>query len=143
MTCAHTHVPATREEPRGCSLCRSLPLFQPLCSWAPLPLAPPSSLSAHEDRVSILAVGQHTYRQRQRSGKAIFCSLLVHEHCPSPAQKDLAAIQRAQGSALVPAKPAARPRSYLWDGRHGHIPLLSCTFSPMSTDTGCLDPVSW
>lgn len=141
MTCVHAQVSAMSGAPRGCSLCRSLPLFQPLCSWAPLPLAPPCSLSAHEDRVSILAVGQHTYRQRQRSGKAIFCSLLVHELCPSTAQKDLAATQRAQGSALVPGELVHDPGV-----THGmadmDISLLTCTFSLMTTDTGCLDPVS-
>lgn len=59
-----------------------------LCFGAPLPLAPPRSLSAHEDRVSILAPSQHMQGQRQRSGKAIFCSFSPFLHTnttvPSP-----------------------------------------------------------
>lgn len=59
----------------------------------------------------------------------------MHEHCPSPAQKDLTAIQRAQGTALVPGEPVHDPGV-----THGmaDISLLSCTFSLITTDTGCL-----
>lgn len=83
--------------------------FNSLCLGAPLSLAPPRSLSAHEDRVSILAPSQHMHGQRQRSGKAIFCSLSPHKHRRFPARED------RQGLFLQHRGPGARSGS-AWAG---------------------------
>lgn len=71
----------------GFSLCESV--FLTPSASGPLFISGSSHLplSAHEDRVSILALGQHMYGQRQSSGKAIFCSLSSRKHCQFPAQE--------------------------------------------------------
>lgn len=63
-------------------------------------------LSAHEDRVSILALGQHMYGQRQSSGKAIFCSLSSRKHCQFPAQEHRAEPELCLQCKHLPSLPS-------------------------------------
>lgn len=102
-------------------------------------------LSTHEDRVSMLALGQHMYGERQSSGKAIFCSLSSRKHCQFPVQEHRAEPELClqgkgtedccpgwtwqpgcRANTSSPSPPALseqpelspQPRNWLLEGRH-------------------------